>query len=519
MWQSISMALTDVVSLPVLTVMLISAVYGVLIGSMPGLTATMAVALLVPFTFFMDDISSIAAIVTLVTCSIFAGDLPSTLLRIPGTPASAAYASDAYALTRIGRHGDALRTCLYSSVAGGIFGSLVLIAAAPQLAQIAFLFTSYENFWLVVLGLSCAAVISHGSKIKGAVSLIIGLLFATVGLSEVHTIPRFTFRQDEMINGISFIPAMIGLFGGSEILRNFSRPEKVSRDEVRRENEPIPNSLPPITYSQVGWRDIWRRRRPALRSGSIGVLVGMLPGAGADIAAWVSYAISKRFSHHPEEYQHGSLEGIADATGANNAALAGAWIPALVFGIPGDSVTAIVIGVLLMKNVTPGPDIFQDPARSALVSSIYIVFLLANFLLIPIGLLAIRGSSVLIRIPRQLLFPAIWIVCIVGAYAMNGSYFDVLVMLGMAVLGFVLEEMSVPLGPLVLGIILGGRLEQTFIQSLIKSASLLDFVTRPLSAALAAACLLLWLGPAWVAWRRTRHSGNGSVPNSIDTST
>jgi TctA family transporter len=504
-------ALQQVLSPRVLGVMLVAAGCGIVIGAMPGLTATMAVALVVPFTFFLDDIPAIAAIVTLVTCSIFAGDIPATLVRIPGTPASAAYADDAYALMRSGRHGVALRTSLLASVLGGLFGAIVLIAAAPQLARVAFLFTTYEYFWLVVLGLSCAALISRTSPLAGAISLLLGLLFSTVGLSEVHAAARFTFDQDEMIGGISFIPAMIGLFGGSEVLRNVARgrvdaPPSSSHEPTAQTGPTRAETV--AADEEPPWRFICRRPWHALRSSSIGTAVGMLPGAGADIAAWISYAVSKRFARHPERFGLGSREGLADASGANNASLAGAWIPALVFGIPGDSVTAIVIGVLLMKNITPGPEIFTDPARATLVWGVYAVFLLANVLLLPVGLLAIRASSLLLRIRRSLLFPAIVLVSIVGAYAINGSYFDVGVMLAMSVLGFVLEAFGVPLGPLVLGIILGGRLEQTFIQNLAKSDSLWDFFARPLAGTLGAICLLLWLAPVLLGrWRALRRRG------------
>ena len=507
MSEAFSTALQQVFDPSVLMVIALAALAGTMVGAIPGLTATMAVALLVPITFFMDDVSAIAAIVTLEACSIFAGDIPTTLVRIPGTPSSAAYVNDAYALTQRGEHETSLGVSLVFSVLGGLIGAAVLIAAAPSLAKIAFQFTTYEYFWLVVLGLSCAAIVAHGSRVKGAISLAIGLLLSTVGLSAVHSEPRFTFGHDELIMGVNFIPAMIGLFGVSEVLRNV----------LLGPGRDLTAELAPLRLTGVVARTtaalggmlkrslalVMKRPLAVLRSGGIGTLVGMLPGAGADIAAWISYAVSKRFSKKPEEYGSGSLEGIADATGANNAALAGAWIPSLVFGIPGDSITAIVIGVLLMKNITPGPDIFTDPKQAVLVHSIYITFILANLLLIPVGLLAIRVGSLLIRVPRSVLLPTILVVSIVGSYSISGSYFDVGIMLAMGILGFLLESVRVPLGPLVLGIILGGKLEETFVQNLTKSDSLLDFVNRPISMLLAAACLLLWLVPPLTAlWRR-----------------
>ena len=492
--EAILAAIEHVFSGPTLLVIVAAAVYGIFVGSIPGLTATMAVALMVPLTFFLNDVQAIAAIVTTVTCSIFAGDIPATLVRIPGTPASAAYASDAYALTQRGLHQRALGVSLVFSVIGGLFGTLVLALAAPQMAVIAGQFTSYENFWLYVLGLTCAAIVSHDSRLKGALALLIGLLLATVGLGTDYSVPRLTFGNDQLITGINFIPAMIGLFGISEVLRNVL---VLSRDEEFAQTEPKEGGTAGVLAGV--WLLAWRRKLSLLRSSVTGAIVGMLPGAGADIAAWIAYAFSKRFSNQPQEYGKGSIEGIGDATGANNAALGSAWIPALVFGIPGDSVTAIAIGVLLMKNITPGPKIFDladNPNQAVLAFSIYVTFIVANLILIPIGLLAIRAGSLLVHIPRRVLLPVIVLFCIIGSYAMNASYFDVWVMLAMGILGFGLERLRVPLGPVVLGIILGGELEHRFIQCITKDASAKAFLGSGISITLAVLSLALWGAPS-----------------------
>ena len=484
----------------------LSATFGVFIGSIPGLTATMAVALLVPITYWLEPEVALAAIVTMVACAIFAGDIPTTLLRIPGTPASAAYADDAKALTNLGKSDTALGVALVCSVAGGLFGALVLMGLGHQLAKIATLFSAVEYFWLYLLGLSSAVVVSSGPKLRALLSLTIGLLLSTVGLSAVHSQARFTFGQPELFDGIGFIPAMIGLFGVSEVLKNLidlqhDRTES-TEDRVEAENQ---NSwdvglMQRFVYQPIksvlgsGSELLLTRKWHALRSGGIGVLIGMLPGAGADIAAWVSLAVSKRFSNKPEAYGKGSIEGIADATTANSAALAGAWIPALVFGIPGDSVTAIVIGVLLMKNITPGPEIFEKQAP--LVYSIYLIFILANLVLIPIGFLAIKAGGFIVRIPRRVLLPIILLFCVLGSYALNSSYFDIGTMLVMGLLGFVLERRKIPLAPVVLGLILGPPLEERFIQTITGSdGSLAGFLDpqRPLALGLAAVFALVWV--------------------------
>lgn len=517
----LAQALGAVVDPTLLLVVAAAAVYGTLFGSIPGMSATMAVALIVPLTYFLPPLAALAAVITLEACAISAGDIPSALVRIPGTPASAAYADDLYALARRGEYHRAMGTSVMFSAVGGLFGVAMLIFFAQPFSRIATMFTVAEYFWFYVIGLGCAVVVSRGSALKGAFALLLGLLFSTVGLSAVHTEARFTFGHPELYQGINFIPAMIGLFGLSEVLRT------VSRTTMREEIIPakaldmgrsaslfarhVTGSLRDVFGGSL--EILWRRPMRILQANAIGTLIGILPGAGADIAAWVSFGYSKRRSPNPEEYGRGSLEGVADAGAANNAALAGAWIPALVFGIPGDSITAIVLGIMMMKNLTPGPEIFEKQA--VLVHSLYLVFILANLALIPAGWLAIRAGGQLVRVPRHTLIPIIVMFCVIGAYAINGSYFDVGLMLGMGVLGFALERGQIPVGPVVLGIILGGPLEERFIQAMTASrGSPAVFVSRPIAAALAMVAVFVWLLPVvtWVrARRRAASSGSGAA--------
>jgi len=486
----------------VLLVVVLSALYGVFIGSIPGLTATMAVALFVPITFHLEPVHAVAAVVSLVACAIFAGDIPNTLLRIPGTPASAAYTDEVHAQAKEGHAERALGVCLVFSVVGGLLGSLALMLFAEFLARVATMFGTVEYFWLYLLGLGCAVVATRGSSFLGGLGLIIGLGLSTIGLSTAHGSERFTFGIAELYRGINFIPAMIGLFGLSEVLRNLLALERGADGRGSGES-----SRQEAGSAETGLRALFRyavdllRRHPGatLRSAGIGASVGMLPGAGADIAAWVSLGVSRRLSRDDEP---GSLSTVADATAANNSALAGAWVPALVFGIPGDSVTALVIGILMMKDVTPGPDIFQREG-GALVYSIYLLFFLANLVLLPVGVLAIRAGSALVRVPHRVLLPVIILFCVIGAYAVDNSYFDVGVMLAMGLLGFFLEQWRIPLGPVVLGIVLGAPLEERFIGTLNTSdGSFLAFFERPQSMVLGALTLALWLSPMVEAVRR-----------------
>ncbi|KAA2237351.1 tripartite tricarboxylate transporter permease [Salinarimonas soli] len=465
----------------VLWVVLASSLFGMFVGAMPGLTATMATALLVPVTFFMPPVPALAAIVSATTMAIFAGDIPAAMLRMPGTPASAAYTDESYAMARKGQLDLNLGTNLVFSVVGGLFGVAVLIVAAPLLAEIALNFSSYEYFWLAALGLSCAVLIATLDPLKGFVSLLLGLAIGTIGIDPAAGFPRFTFGTVELMQGISFIPAMIGLFAISEILRS----------SVAMEGgfEAVEGKVGSI-FKGIGAvaRRYWFN---VLRGSVIGTVIGALPGAGADIAAWISYAVSKRFSKEPEKFGTGHLEGIVDATSANNSALGGAWIPALVFGIPGDSITAIVIGVLYMKNMNPGPMVFiQNPQ---FIYAVFLIFILANLLMLPLGWAAIKSAKVILRTPRNVLVPLILIFCVVGSYAMTNSIYGVVVMLAMGIAGWLLEENGFPVAPIILGLVLGEMFEQNFMTSMIKSdGSFLAFFERPIAGVLGGLTVAVW---------------------------
>ena len=468
----------------VLWVILASAVFGLFVGAVPGLTATMATALLVPVTFFMPPVPAIASIVTATAMAIFAGDIPSCLLRMPGTPASAAYTDEAYAMTKKGQGELALGSGLWFSILGGLFGTAVLIAAAPSLAEIALRFSSFEYFWLVLLGLASAVFLALGNPLKGVVSLLLGLLVASVGLDNPAGFPRFTFGNAELAGGLTLIPIMIGMFAVSEILRSVARIDQ-------------PWEMAQAKIGNV-LHGMWTltRRYPAqfLRGSAVGTAIGALPGAGADIAAWMSYAISKRFSREPEKFGTGHVEGIIEAGASNNSALAGAWIPALVFGIPGDSITAIVIGVLYIKGLNPGPTIFMNNAPA--IYAVFLVFILANLLMLPLGIAAIRAAKQMLRAPREVLLPVILLFCIVGSFAINNSIFGVVLMLGFGIVGYVMEENGFPIAPAILGMVLGAMLEENFISSMIKAdGRLLAFFERPIAGALGLLTILVFSVP------------------------
>ncbi|MEQ8398311.1 tripartite tricarboxylate transporter permease [Thalassobaculum sp.] len=478
----------------VLAVMAMAAVFGLFVGSVPGLTATMATALLVPLTFFMDPVPAIAAMVTATAMAIFAGDIPGALLRVPGTPASAAYAAEAFAMTQKGLAERALGTSLVGSAIGGMFGTVVLVLSAPQLAEVALQFTQFEYFWLACLGLSCAVFVSTASPVKGTVSLLIGLMLATVGIDITAGHPRYTFGIPDLLGGVAFIPAMIGMFAVAEILRNVVSTRVIE-----------PPKLEHLFRVFHGLGGVFKRYWRGLVRGSVlGTAVGILPGAGGDIAAWVAYALSKKLSKEPEKFGTGHVEGIVDAGAANNGALSGAWVPALVFGIPGDSITAIVIGVLYVKGMNPGPTVFlQNPE---LIYGVFITFFLANIVLVPFGFAAIGLARHILRIPRTIVWPIVLLFSMVGAYAIDNSLFGIVVMLTVGVLAFLMEENGFPVAPAILGLVLGPMLEGNFMTAMIKAdGNLLGFFERPIAAALGAITLLLWSTPLiMMALRRAR---------------
>jgi putative tricarboxylic transport membrane protein len=468
----------------VILVLLLASVFGLVVGALPGLTATMATALLVPITFFMEPVPAIGAIVAASAMAIFAGDISGTLLRIPGTPASAAYVEDAFRLTGKGKAELALGACLVTSAIGGLFGAAVLAFSAPALAEFALKFSSSEYFWLACFGLSCAVFISGDAPVRGVVSLLIGLFIATVGIDVTAGYPRFTFGSVELMGGVSFIPAMIGMFAIGEILRYATMTQ-----------QPVEAAHQAIVHIFRGLgRVLWRYKTNMVRGNVIGVVVGVLPGAGADIAAWISYAVAKRFSKEPEKFGTGHVEGLVDAGAANNSALGGAWVPAMVFGIPGDSITAIVIGVLYMKNMNPGPTVLLHAPE--LLYGVFIVFFVANIMMIPLGYAAIRLSRQILHVPRDILMPVILIFCIVGAFAINNTVFGVGIIVVLGLLAFLMEENGFPIAPAILGIVLGPLVEENFMTSMIKSdGRLMGFFERPIAAVLGVITLLIW---AWV---------------------
>ena len=470
--------------LEVILIIIAASVYGILVGAMPGISATLAVAMLVPITYFMEPVAALATIATAVAMAIFSGDLPGALLRIPGVPASAAYTEEMHEMTLKGQGGTSLMISLLCSVIGGILGTIALALMAPTLARFALSFRYHEYFWLAAIGLSTAALVAGNSPAKGVISLGIGLLLSTVGYDMITGAPRYTFGTVALMEGINFISVMIGVFAVAEVLRCLTHPP---RSDQR---------VSGVQRIDLGatFRAMWRYKGQMSVGSLIGIVIGAIPGAGSDIAAWVAYGSSKKLSKTPELYGTGHPEGIVSASASNNASSSTTWVPSLVFGIPGDSVTAIVIGVLLLKGLEPGPLVFVENAP--LVYAIFVSFFIANLFLIPIGYVSIRLASQILRVPNTVLMPIVLTFTIVGAFAINNSMMGVMVALAAGIGSFLMQENDYPVAPLILGMVIGPIIEQSFMQAMIsQNGDLTAFFSRPLAAGLGIFTILLWISP------------------------
>ena len=477
-------AFLSIFQVGILVPWILSMTLGIFVGGIPGLTATMAVALIVPLTLHMSPIAGLAMILGVSFCAIFAGDIPATYLRIPGTPASGAAILDGYEMSQKGKGSLALALDLSCSVLGGLIGISILIFVAPVLAKFALKFTNFEYFWLAVFGLSMSAVISRGTRAKGIISMTLGLIVATIGIDITTGFPRFTFGTTELMAGIGFIPAMIGLFGLSEVFKYVLLPESFKNPTITEKIK--------ISFKSVGAL-LYKFKFLIIRSSIIGNVIGALPGAGADIAAWVSYGMAKKISKRSSEFGTGIEEGVIAPTSANNSALGGTWIPALVFGIPGDTVTAIVLGAMMMYGLKPGPLIFQQNAY--LVNQIFSVAIVSQIFLLMIGWFGIKMYTYLFKFPRNVILVGIIIFSVVGSYALRSSLFDVGIMLAFGIIGYIMEICGIPLPPLILGLILGPMIEDNLRVGLVKSdGSFLPFITRPISLSFFILIVVLFFG-------------------------
>ena len=432
---------------------------GIVIGALPGLTATMGVAILLPFTYGMEPVSGL-----LMICGVFFGG-------VSGTPAAAATAIDGYELTKQGKAGLALSAATFSSFSGGTLSIIVLMFLSPVLASWALKFSASESFALATFGLSIIASISGESLIKGLIAGVGGLLIATIGLDPMGGFPRFTGGFVELMN-VPFIPVMIGLFAASEAFRSMEQNQ-----QIRRGAKVAIGSL------LLPWQTLRRIALTILRSSGLGVFIGMIPGAGADIAAFVAYNETRRFSKTPENFGKGEIKAVASCEAGANGCTGGALLPMLTLGIPGDAVTAIMLGALTLQGMQPGPLMFTD--HGDMVYTLFVGMIFCYFMLLVLGLLSLKVIGNVVKIPGNILTPMILALCVVGTYALNNSLFDVGIMLIAGVVGYFMQKGGYPASPVVLALIMGPMAESNFRRALSLSGGSLDFLyTRPITLAL-----------------------------------
>ena len=428
---------------------------GICIGALPGLTATMGVALLLPLTFGMDATSGILMLLGIYVGAIYGGSISAILLHTPGTPASAATAIDGYQFSKRGEAGRALGIATLSSYIGGVVSCLCLWLISPQLAKLALKFSSAEFFLLAVFGLCIIANISGENMAKGLICGFLGILTATVGIDSVTSYIRFTDNAN-LLSGIQYIPVMIGLFAMSQAFETIE--DIYSTDEI---DASVTRLLPTKD-------DVKTILRVAPVTGLIGTMIGIIPGAGADIGSFVGYNTARGMSKKPELFGKGSPEAVAASEGGNNGVTGGAMIPMLTLGVPGDAVAAIMIGALTIQGLTPGPMLFKT--NKVLVYTIFLGMFVANTIMVLLGFSCIRLFTKVLSVPKTILTPIIFILCVVGSYAMRSNFYDVGTMLIAGVIGWLMGKVKIPTSPAILGLILGPMAEKNFRTALLKSS-------------------------------------------------
>jgi len=442
---------------------------GIAIGALPGLTATMGVAIFLPLTFGMEPAMALVMLVGIYIGAIYGGSIAAILLKTPGTPASAATVFDGHTLAQKGEASKALCISAIASFVGGIMSTLMLITISPILAHFALRFSAPEYFALAIFGLSIIAGISGDNPVKGLLAGFFGLLIATVGMDPVTSYPRFTFERIELLNGFSIIPVLIGLFALSEA---FIQMEKIFKTDVVIDKK--------FKRASITKEEFIRVAPIMVKSALIGTFIGSIPGAGADIAAFVSYNEARRSSKHPEKFGTGILEGIAAPEAGNNGVTGGALVPLLTLGVPGDAVTAILLGALIIQGIQPGPLIFKENAH--IVYGLFSSMFVGNTLMLILGLTGARFFSKIVEIPKKIIVPVIVSLSIVGSYSMNNSIFDLYVTLAFGIIGYIMQKIEMPSSPIILAIILGPMAESNLRRALLMYNGSLSFLySRPIT--------------------------------------
>ncbi|MBM9595480.1 tripartite tricarboxylate transporter permease [Roseitranquillus sediminis] len=474
-----------------LCLILIGLLIGTGIGILPGIGATMTTALLLPFTMIMEPVPALALLLSIYCSNAFAGAISAILVNVPGSSSAMVTCLDGYPLAKKGEAGRALGIATVASTLAGIFSVIVFIIGAPLLARMAYEFGPPEYFALTVFGLSMVASISGEGSAKNLIAAAFGLLLATVGIDYVTGMERFTFGYLEMTGGLKVIPILIGLFAITELLRQTHMVDVVV-ERIAMKAMKLPS-----------WSDYKRIWRATLAGSGIGTFIGILPAEGGTVASLVAYNEVRRWSKNKAEFGHGSIEGLAAAESANNSAVGGAMIPTLALGIPGSSVTAVILVGLTAQGVRPGPYLFNQ--QPEFIYAIFAIMMVSNIAWLGLGLLGAKFFALLTLVPNALLWPSVFFLAVIGSYSLDQSMLDVWVMLGFGILGYFMTRFGFSVVPLALGIILGDILETSLKRSmLIFEQDATMFLERPIALAFFAFALLGIFAPYFFGWLNRR---------------
>lgn len=489
-WMGIVVSCLDPM---ILFYLMVGTVAGYIIGVLPGLSATMGVALLTPLTFWLPEAQGFAMLIGVFNAGVFSGGISAILINTPGTPASISTTFDGYAMTKQGKPGLALGLNTIYSCIGGWLGTLVLILAAWPLANFALKFGPAEFFALALFGLTMMVSVSGQSIVKGLLTGFFGLLLSTIGTDPMLGMPRFTFGVPELLDGISFIAVMIGLFGLGEVFYQMYTGE--SRAEAEKIKE-MGRVLPTMEEH--------KRCMPAsLLTTIISVIVGAIPGTGGDIAGLIGWDMAKRISKKPEEFGNGSVEGVAVTCLANNACLGGSLVTMMTLGVPGESISAVLLGSLMMYGMDPGPSLFSE--NRSFVMTFMVLMMMAYVVILVVGLVTAKYSMVLMNIKKEIIWITVIALCMIGAYSMNSSYIDLVIMGISGIVGFFFRKMNFPLGPIILGLLLGRMAESNFRRAIaLGGNSYTLFYTKPLALFLFALSAIAIIAPVYRKFKEKR---------------
>ena len=481
--------------------MLIGVAVGIVFGALPGLSATMAIALFLPVTYAMASSDAMTLLMALFIGAISGGLISAILLRIPGTPSSVATCFDGHPMVRKGQAAKALGVGVVFSFLGTIFSTLLLMFIAPQIARAAINFGNYEFFSIAVFSLTMIATLSSGNMVKGVIAGVLGFMVSTVGTDTIEGTARFTFNLTELKGGFDMLAVMVGLFAVGEII-------SAAETSHHNDEEVIQPSMKGVRGFGFTMKEFWGQSWNALRSALIGMGIGILPGIGGGTSNVLAYTVAKNYDKHPEEFGTGRIDGVVASETANNATIGGAMVPLLTLGIPGDTTTAMLLGALTLHGLTPGPLLFQNQAD--IVYGIFAAMLISSVIMLFMEFFGLRVFVKLLSIPKYILLPCVFVLCSIGAYALKNNMSQVIACLVFGALGFAFKKFDIPSTPFILGFILGPLAEVNYRRGMMRTkGDFTPFLTSPISAvflAIAVLVVVMYLLKPVLAKRKTKNA-------------